>query len=293
MGNKGCGVHCNGSSSSSPSSPTITDSIIAENRGGGIVCIDASPAITNNVIRGNNGGGIYCRSSSPTIANNTITANLAFASGGGIDCPSSTTIVDTIVAFNSSGIYVTATGTPTLRFNDVFGNAAYDYSGITDPTGTSGNVSADPLFFRNAGPGLDGQWGTVDDDYGDLRLRGGSPCIDAGENAGVPAGIVTDLDGRPRFVDEPGVPDTGSGTAPIVDIGAYEFNPPASDFDRDGDVDLVDFKTFQDCFNGPNRAYRAEGCAAPDFDADEDVDLVDFKAFQDCFNGPNRSPMCL
>lgn len=34
--------------------------------------------------------------------------------------------------------------------------------------------------------------------------------------------IPYDLDGNPRFADDPAVTDTGAGTAPIVDIGAYE-----------------------------------------------------------------------
>jgi autotransporter-associated beta strand protein len=38
----------------------------------------------------------------------------------------------------------------------------------------------------------------------------------------VPAGITTDLAGNARFADVPGVADTGSGTAPIVDMGAFE-----------------------------------------------------------------------
>ena len=32
-----------------------------------------------------------------------------------------------------------------------------------------------------------------------------------------------DIDGLPRFNDEPDVPDSGNGTAPIVDRGAHEF----------------------------------------------------------------------
>ena len=66
-------------------------------------------------------------------------------------------------------------------------------------------------------------WGTADDDYGDLRLRYGSPVIDAGDNtAPGMAGISTDLDGNPRFYDVPGIADTGVGLPPVVDMGAYE-----------------------------------------------------------------------
>jgi predicted outer membrane repeat protein len=56
-----------------------------------------------------------------------------------------------------------------------------------------------------------------------FRLSADSPCIDAGNNDLVPAGITTDVAGKPRFRDDPYTVDTGFGTAPIVDIGAYEF----------------------------------------------------------------------
>jgi hypothetical protein len=64
-------------------------------------------------------------------------------------------------------------------------------------------------------------------DDGDLRLLPASPCIDAGNNSAVPSGITTDLTGNPRFAYVPGVADSGSGTAPIVDMGAYESPNPS------------------------------------------------------------------
>src|SRR4029079_17629991 len=78
-----------------------------------------------------------------------------------------------------------------------------------------GNLDADPLFVRAPSPGADGRWATKaqpspDDDYGDLRLRPGSPAVDAGDTSAVPAGITTDLAGAPRV----------QGGA--VDVGAYE-----------------------------------------------------------------------
>ena len=80
--------------------------------------------------------------------------------------------------------------------------------------------------------------GTADDD---LRLPSGSPCIDAADNTAVPVGITTDLDGKPRFVDDPNTTDTGNGTAPIVDMGAYELQPPCpADINGDGSVNVLD-----------------------------------------------------
>ncbi|MBN1491244.1 MAG: PKD domain-containing protein [Phycisphaerae bacterium] len=65
-----------------------------------------------------------------------------------------------------------------------------------------------------------------------------------------------------------------------------------SDLDRDSDVDLADFGTFQFCFNGPNRPFPVAGCSIADLDDDSDVDLADFMVFAACFNGPNREPAC-
>ncbi|NLE59754.1 MAG: hypothetical protein GX616_15460, partial [Planctomycetes bacterium] len=236
---RGGGVYCYGSST------TIANNRITDNSaefGGGICCISSFPTIANNTITANaariSGGGIYCSSGSVMITNNTIIANGADIAGG-IHCEFHTfaTIANTIIAFNSSGIYTGSTGTVTLRHNCVYGNAEYDGL-VPDPTGSDGNISTDPLFLHPPSPGPDGQWGTADDDCGDLRLSNGSPCIDAGDNAAVPAdtpdldgdGDTTeplpfDLLGGLRFFDDPFAIDTGLGTPPIVDMGAYEHVP--------------------------------------------------------------------
>ena len=95
--------------------------------------------------------------------------------------------------------------------NDIFNPDGPAYNGngvIPDPTGTYGNISADPLF--------------VDAANGDYHLQSGSRAIDAGNtsalqqlaNLGYP--LTTDLDGNPRVQDA-----TGTGY-PIVDMGPYE-----------------------------------------------------------------------
>lgn len=55
------------------------------------------------------------------------------------------------------------------------------------------------------------------------------------------------------------------------------------DCDEDGDIDLVDFGSFQLCFSGAGPA--APGCECADFDQDGDVDLIDFGEFQLAFTG--------
>ena len=84
------------------------------------------------------------------------------------------------------------------------------------------------------------------------------------------------------------------GPETFATVGSPYGVSVAFDFDRDGDVDLVDFGQFQNCFNGPNRPAKANTviCRASDIDKDNDVDLVDFGSFQNCFNGPNRAPKC-
>ena len=69
---------------------------------------------------------------------------------------------------------------------------------------------------------------------GDYHLQITSPAIDAGDNRAVV--VNTDLDGYPRMLDIPSVPDTGYGTPPIVDMGPYELSWPYADAGSDQTV---------------------------------------------------------
>ncbi len=96
------------------------------------------------------------------------------------------------------------------------------------------NSNQNPLFTRMPSPGPDTVWGTLDDDYGNLRLQQASPCLDSGSNALVPNdeadidndGNTTeylpyDLDGSPRIQSN------------IIDRGCYEgFRCPICPNDR-------------------------------------------------------------
>ena len=98
------------------------------------------------------------------------------------------------------------------------------YSDIEGGWIGEGNIDADPLF--------------VDPEKDEYHSSPGSPCIDAADNTAVPKGIDTDLDGNPRFVDDPDTDDTGFGKAPLVDMGAYELQDPCADDDGDGRVTI-------------------------------------------------------
>jgi hypothetical protein len=101
------------------------------------------------------------------------------------------------------------------------------------------NICLDP-HFADAGMWNDhGTPGDKSDDSwltGDHHLMSGSACIDAGDNSAVPLDSVDldadgdsserlpcDLGGSSRFFDDPSALDTGSGTPPLVDMGAYEY----------------------------------------------------------------------
>ncbi len=204
-----------------------TEDGIHRSWGGGIFQDDGQLNITNSTISGNSasrGGGVAIESAphldppdiitipwdwSP-LPSNIFQSSDNFQTGLSISAPNNTSIANSILSLN------TATADP-----DFYGNAL-----ILE--GRNNLIGIDPKFVRNPSDGGDG-WGddpgTIDidesanDDYGDLRLRPGSPAINTGANElavfanGTP--LLTDRDGNPRIL---------CGT---VDIGAYE-----SAFDR-------------------------------------------------------------
>ncbi|MFQ5415065.1 MAG: hypothetical protein ACE5E6_11465, partial [Phycisphaerae bacterium] len=61
--------------------------------------------------------------------------------------------------------------------------------------------------------------------------------------------------------------------------------PLPGDGDADGDVDLVDFQRFVQCFHGPGDDTGNAGCTPFDIDGDTDIDLADFASLQVAFTG--------
>ncbi|MCH8822948.1 MAG: right-handed parallel beta-helix repeat-containing protein [Planctomycetes bacterium] len=160
------------------------------------------------------GGGIFHESelSILSVANCTVTNNTAGIGGGILTDDLTVLFLDNSILWDNQ---------PEQLLNDDISVVMVSYSNIQGGWPGLGNINANPLF--------------VDPDNDDYRLAATSPCIDAANNNAVPKGIETDLGGDPRFVDDPDTPDTGVGTPPLVDMGAYEFQLVACPWDLDGD----------------------------------------------------------
>jgi hypothetical protein len=208
------------------SSPIVTNCIFSGNKsefGAGMADFggDTDSKVTNCTFIDNTaraaGGGMYIYGD-PTVANCTFIDN---TDGGGMHINGNPTVVNCTFSGNTDhlagGIY-NHSGSPTVANCILWGNSPVEVSGSTTINYScvlggwpgTGNIAGDPLF--------------VDPANGDLRLLPSSPCIDAGDNSAT-VGISEDLDGYPRFIDDPITPDTGSGAPPVVDMGAYEAMP--------------------------------------------------------------------
>jgi len=211
----------------------------ADSAGGGISSFGGTTTLINSGLSGNmadSAGGIF-NLGTFYVTNSTLSGNTAELNGGGVlnHCiePLPGELMCGSIYLANSILWANSAITGTQLFHHPNATTIISFSDINDSGGSSswdsslgtdggGNIDADPLLVRIPDPG-DGDWSTpLDNDYGDLRLQLTSPAIDAGDNDAVPAGVTTDLEGRPRFVDIVEVPDTGSGTPPIVDMGAYE-----------------------------------------------------------------------
>jgi hypothetical protein len=217
--------------------------------------------IANSVFSGNDagvgdGGGVYtidlassCRMTNCTLSGNTAGRGDAVHNSSG--SPSDTPAFENCILWGNGEteggeVYNDLGSTPIFYYCDVAGSGGSG-AGWETALGADGggNIDADPMFADS-----------------ELRLTSASPAVDAGDNAAATAaGLVVDRDGGDRFVDILSKPDTGSGTAPIVDMGAFEAAvEPDSDGDGLSDATELDM---------------ADGTGCPDpFDPDSDDDLL-------------------
>ncbi len=106
-------------------------------------------------------------------------------------------LVSTIVAANptGAGLVVSDGAAPVLRYGDLFGHMGGAISGMSDPTGTEGNLSVDPMLtgLSNDGDAANDSWAPA----------AGSPVI----NAGDPDSALLDQDGSPNDMGATGGPE--------------------------------------------------------------------------------------
>jgi len=167
----------------------ITDNV-ASNNGGG-VCDRLGMNLRNSLVARNstatnNGGGVW--TSTGIVENCTIVSNYAKVTGGGL-------YIDTAGSGTNNIIYFNAAGVSADNFTNTAGNAGLQYSCVIPAVDGTRNIINDPSLVNLNG--------------GDYRLKGNSPCVNAGLNKNWMTNAV-DLDGRSRI---------RYGT---VDMGAYE-----------------------------------------------------------------------
>jgi hypothetical protein len=217
----------------------ISGNTITANVGpvGGVIA--AGTRIEGNVVAGNTGaasaGGLNVRGCS--LANNTVVANSSPDAGAVLVAGTGNFADNNIVAFNASGVAGDPVQTPSVQFkaNCIFGNGAFNVRGLPDPSGTGGNVSADPTLVNVAA--------------GDFHIQPGSPCRDAGDNAAAPEG--TDIDGQPRIQGDR--LDIGADES---DGTAWNANPPVMHV-LPGGSDDADGRTWQTAKQNPQAAIDA------------------------------------
>jgi C1A family cysteine protease len=263
-------------------SPTVMNCIFIDNyaftAGGamsnqwGMNGLGSSPVIVNCIFSGNQAylcagavynAGEFTAEANPVLINCSLVGNTALVAGGVYGAAYSAPTLVNCVLWDNSDADGTAEAAQILC-SDV--SVSYScIQGLTGALGGVGNTGAQASFVDADGP--DDLAGTLDDN---LRLNPGSACIDTGDNAAVPAEIVNDLDGNPRFADDPTIPDGGGA---VVDIGAYEFQGTTcfGDLTGDNQIDLADLGTMLANYGMTSGAVYADG----DLDGNGTVDLSD------------------
>ena len=194
----GGGIYAIGSALSVQTSQVLGNS---SSFAGGGLALDgcASPALSGTIVAGNSAtifaSGVYLSNcTGSTLSSNTVVANLGASAGAnGIYASGGSATVDhTIFALNGSAGTSLADGfacggaTVTFQCNLAWSNNAGNYGGCADPTGSDGNVTADPLFCNALA--------------GDYRVASASPAAAAQSGCGdIGAGAI------------------GCGTTPVED----------------------------------------------------------------------------
>ena len=224
----------------------------ARGAAGAVRVTNGQAILSNSKIRNAAGFGVAARTTGElTITNTQITSHgdsAILAESGGVVTATNNTIDDGargVVARTGStvnltnnlitnnflaGVIAENLATITTSFNNVFNPGSQNYVGLTNPTGTNGNLSVDPKYFNRTNR--------------QYQLTNGSPVIDAGTSNNAP---TTDMLGNDRF-DDANVVNRGAGTMPFVDLGAFERQSISV-----SDVDLYAFNV-----TGPSSASQGQ-----------------------------------
>ena len=132
------------------------------------------------------GGGLYLVAATADLVNTTYAGDDA-PTGGALYASGSSTLdlMNSIVygATTGAGVLVSSSASFSGTYNNVYGNLGGNYSGVTDPTGSDGNISDPVLFVAYSDDGVPAN--------DDLHLMSISPSVDAGN----PSGAYDDADG--------------------------------------------------------------------------------------------------
>ncbi len=173
---------------------TITNNT-ADYGGGAYESVLNRCTLTGNGAGGGEGGGTYYG----TLSHCTLSGNSAWNGGGGVNrgYQLNCTIVGNS-AGQGGGAYESVRCNSIIYYNtptNVEAGSTTAFCCVTPLPGTYGNITNAPMFVDT-------------NDWSDLHLAPGSPCVNAGTNAFVTA--AADFDGLPRII---------GGT---VDMGVYE-----------------------------------------------------------------------
>lgn len=250
---------------------TVINSLFAGNRAvGAITCggFDCPSDVPDR--NAGFGGGLYCSGTESVVIGSTFSGNTAAKRGAGMHMNG---ILRNSISWGNFDYQPPGEDPTPLIDAQIHGNIDVEFSDVEalfqtipgenppEPANFPGCMDTDPLF--------------VDPQGGDFRLAANSPCIDAADNTAVPLHILGDIEGKPRFIDSPLVPDTGSGSAPIVDMGAYEFLP-------EGAANLPPVPRF---------SFTADGYTVRFTDTSSDFDGQVVARFWDFGDGSNADTM--
>jgi hypothetical protein len=253
--------------------PTVANCIFANNSselyGGGVFNMEGSPRLINCTFVGNDsgfGGGVFNNDTStpqftncsfydnqaelgggmynhivisPLLTNCTFSKNTASYGGGICNDPSASPSLTNCILWGNTDNEGSGTSSQIYE-----GSPVVTYSCIQDDDPNDGSIP----FGGAANNNIDDDPRFLDAGSGNLRLSGGSPCIEAGNDAAVPPDTADldedgnkgeqtplDLDLRWRFSDG------DCDRIDTVDMGAYELVwVYRGDLDDDCDVDFAD-----------------------------------------------------